>query len=43
MRKHLDVELARPDEVDRAWERVKGKDVHDPLVVDLASGTRGRT
>ncbi|MCT6886952.1 MAG: NAD(P)-dependent alcohol dehydrogenase, partial [Bartonella apis] len=33
-----DIELIRPDEIDRAYERVMSKDVRYRFVIDFASG-----
>ena len=36
-----DVELIRPEEIDRAFQRVVNKDVRYRFVIDVASGNRG--
>ena len=33
-----DIELIKPDEIDRAYERVMAKDVRYRFVIDFASG-----
>jgi uncharacterized zinc-type alcohol dehydrogenase-like protein len=33
-----EIELVRPEEINRAWERVVGKDVRYRFVIDMASG-----
>jgi len=38
-----DVELVRPDQIDRAWERVRAKDVRYRFVLDLTHETKERT
>lgn len=37
-----DVELIRPDEISRAWERVQGKDVRYRFVIDVAGDKAAR-